>query len=66
MQPENGTGLECAHYWEIDAAEGRWSAGRCVKCGEVKMFQNALDADRFGNHLRRLEAREEYEGLLGG
>ena len=60
----------CVHYWEIESSadsdvEG-WSAGQCVKCGEVKMFQNALDADRFGDHLRRLEAREEYEGLLGG
>ena len=60
----------CVHYWEIESSadsdvEG-WSTGRRRKCGEVKMFQNNVETDRSGNHLRRLEAKEAYESLLGG
>ncbi|MFO8009882.1 MAG: hypothetical protein R6U89_03620 [Dehalococcoidia bacterium] len=33
---------ECVHHWLIEPPEGPVSKGVCLKCGEVKEFNNYL------------------------
>jgi len=46
------------HHWDIEPAQGETSQGACVKCGEVKEFQNYIEG-------KPLPIKETMEEKLG-
>ena len=32
----------CRHHWVIEAANGRYSQGKCQNCQEVRSFENSI------------------------
>ncbi len=48
------TGRQLAHHWRIDEPEGAWSFGKCIHCGEGKMFLNWLGNDFLTNEEQRV------------
>jgi hypothetical protein len=50
---------ECVHHWRIDEVNGRYSNGRCKKCGVEKLHDNRSRADLTGP-----EAREAWRSGL--
>ena len=32
----------CRHHWIIESANGRYSRGECLKCHEVRAFENSI------------------------
>jgi len=40
---------QCIHYWVIapanDTNESKYSSGRCLNCGDVRLFDNVCSPD---------------------
>lgn len=41
-----GSEGDCVHHWKIKEPAGRYSEGRCKKCGSTGSFKNSIDDNR--------------------
>ncbi len=39
--------MTCTHYWVIDVPNGPISRGTCKVCGEVRYFNNSIEASPY-------------------
>jgi hypothetical protein len=60
MSGESQTGQGCCHYWLVEPPNDQMSLGVCRRCGEVRQFENYLDATI--NWTRTPESRQTEEG----
>jgi len=51
----------CQHRWYIGTSLGKTSQGKCVKCGEVREFQNTIE-NSWGTNKVFKETMEEKLG----
>jgi len=58
------TTATCAHFWQIERANGPTSLGICRFCKARREFANYADME-FGKQYRRdAKQRQEHEALL--
>ena len=42
----SATAASCIHHWRVEAADGRaTSPGRCLRCGDVRLWSNRWHGD---------------------
>lgn len=63
--------LACIHHWDVDVAAGHTSRARCLKCGEISEFLNAIPEDgdyhfQVAHSKPRREALVKEKPLHGG
>ncbi len=50
------------HHFIIDPATGPRSEGKCLHCGESRVFQNSIDPD-INPYLKRVNSKAERDKL---
>lgn len=53
----NGLKSACAHHWVIEPSTGRFSQGRCSKCGESRQFDNVIGLSAHEAYRRTVHAQ---------
>lgn len=51
-QFEKQTEATCVHHWVIEPPEGQFSNGKCLKCGEEKVFHNYFPHSKWDNEQK--------------
>jgi len=44
MLKSNTAVIECVHHWLIESPNGSTSTGKCLRCGQVRVFFNDYDS----------------------
>ena len=52
----------CRHHWIIEPANGRWSPGRCKRCGTERDFTNNAEDALLENHRSRGASSNQQVG----
>ena len=57
----------CNHYWKIEEPDGPTSKGKCLRCGNDKVFHNSIPGnhvDPYSNRRPQRQGRKVNEGLM--